>query len=127
MAKRIVVTKMVAQEDERIPRVALYTGNFRSWSIDDSDLCVCQAAFQSLAGILADPEAVVLDEMTFGSSWGTIPQARRNQLTPAIKALGFTGFGPRTTDSFKQVVESLIHFLVPGVNIELGDVADPWG
>lgn len=127
MATRFVVTKMCLIEDERVPRVSMYSGNYRVWSNDESDLCVCQAAFESLEGMLADAESVVIDQLPLGVSWGSVPQARRNQLTPAIKALGFVDFDPRTTDSVKTVIESLVHFVRPGVNIEIGGVPDPWG
>lgn len=126
MAKRFVFTKMVQVGDEIAPKVAAYTENYRAWSSSSGDLCVCQAAFPSLEQVQADAGAFVFDDLPLGVQWSTVPQVRRNEIAAAIRAIGFT-FDAHATWSIKQVIEHVIHQVAPGVNIERGDVQDPWG
>lgn len=132
--KRFFATTLVIDQDgSPVTRIAPYTNpsdptapKQNIYTKDGSDLCCGVAALPSLAAVSQDPLIFVMDEISLGAQWQTLPQTRRNEIAAAIRAIGFE-FNPHGTWSMKQVLESVIHQLQPGVNIEHDDIFDPYG
>lgn len=132
--KRWFVTLMVLNEDgERSPKVAPYTNpqdptapRLKVYSNDASDMCIGVAVFPNLSEVGQDSGVFILDEVTLGSQWSTLPQVRRNEIAAAIRSFGFT-FDVHATWSMKQVIQHVVHQVQPGADIESADIFDPYG
>lgn len=129
--KRYYFCRMVTEGDEesgyeRYPYVRAYTSSQIAWSDDVTDRAVGLAAFPSLTAVKADPEVFLFDDLPLGVQWATVPQVRRNEIAAAVRTFGFT-FDAHATWSIKQVLEHVVHQVQPGIDIERGDVQDPWG
>jgi hypothetical protein len=128
--KRWFIARMITDPEEPsniVPAVARYTGDFRVWS-SPAGICVGQCAFQNLGPLQADPDVHIFpDQMLLDFRWDSIGAGARNAALAKCVQFGFStsGIGPNASN--RDVLHSLIHQLQPGINVEQGDVRDPWG
>ena len=128
--KRWFIARMYVTADcERLPAVARHTNDFRVWSNDTSDLCVGQVAFKSIDPLQADPDVHLFpDQMLMDFRWDSIGAAARDALIAKAQAMGFdtSAIGPNAANR-DAIIHSLVHQVQAGINVEQGDVRDPWG
>lgn len=128
--KRWFVSRMITDTEtgERYPAVARHSSDFRVWSNDESDMCIGQVAFRNIGPLQADPDIQLFpDQMLLDFRWDTVGASARNAVLTKAAALGFNtaGIGPSAVN--RDVLHALVHQVQAGVNIESGDVRDPWG
>lgn len=127
--KRWFIARMITLEDgSRAPAVDRYTQDYRSWSSDTADLCVGQCAFPNIGPLQADPDIHLFpDQMLLDFRWDAVGQGIRTALLNKAAKLGFQTSAPGPNSTNRDVIHSFVHQVQPGINVEHGDVRDPWG
>ena len=107
-----------------VPKVNLYQCDSRIWSVAGRAWCIGQLGTNKLGRLQADPDIILFPDATLDLEWRTVGNGIRAQFAAAITAAGFDASSIAQGATVRDVIAMFVHQIMPGINIEDGDVVD---